>query len=69
MKLNEAYEIISRHKPAAILHVDHICADPVAHDATHCTAPESERYTELEAAVDTLEALRTRMAGTGGPQE
>ncbi len=62
MTLSEAYPIISASDPAAMLHVDHVCSEVIAHDSAHCALDESKQYTEEDAAKDTSEALTARVA-------
>ena len=62
MTLREAYGIISEEDGLAVLHVDHICGEPQAHDSFHCSLSGSEQYTDEDAAQDRPDALRARIA-------
>jgi hypothetical protein len=64
MTLSEAYVIISASDPAAVLHVDHVCGEVIAHDSAHCALAESEQYTVEDAAKDTRKALAARIAAS-----
>lgn len=69
MTIQEAFEIISKADPSAALHHDHICADPVAHDSSHCYLDETNQYTDEDAAKDSPETLTQRLASTSdGPE-
>ena len=64
MTLREAFLIISVSDPAAVLHVDHVCGEIIAHDGAHCALAASEQYTAEDAAKDSREALAARIAAS-----
>jgi hypothetical protein len=64
MTLREAYLIISISDPAAVLHVDHICGEIIAHDSAHCALDENDQYTAEDAAKDSRAALTERIAAS-----
>lgn len=64
MTLREAFLIVSASDPVAVLHVDHICGEIIAHDSAHCALDEEEQYTAEDAAKDSREALTARIAAS-----
>jgi hypothetical protein len=80
MDLDEAFRIISRHRSEATLQPDHICTsephggflkagealNPLQpHRRSACSLPNSAVYTELDATLDTPEALERRLSRGG----
>ena len=61
MELQDSYHLIAESDTDAVLHIDHICGEPIAHDSAHCSLPESEQYTVEDAAADHAAALRQRI--------
>ena len=63
MNLTDAYLIIRESDPDAVLHIDHVCSEPIAHDSAHCALPASEQYTTEDVAADSEDSLRKRASG------
>ena len=61
MELKQAFEIIAKEENEAVLHIDHICSDPGAHDLDHCALGVDQVYTLDDANADTPAALRMRL--------
>jgi len=59
--LKRAFDFLCENDPGfdGVLHVDHICAEAIAHDIDHCA--ESEVYTAADAAVDSLGDFAARL--------